>query len=168
MRLKRTLWMRILLLLIILIIVSMIIIGVFENYIWIIVDLMIIFLIIPMITTFLYINDALSPGAFFNTLPHTIEVKDRKILIHIEIQPKSETSDLSENAIEPKPTDVRLLEFPCSDIEPYYAGLTNITLPIRQKGIDGLILLPVKAFKNQDNLIQFLNEIYDNTDRKEK
>lgn len=168
MRLRRGSMMRFIVILASISIITLMIVGILIDYLWIVVDLMFIFLIIPMIMTFLYINDALFPGTFFNTLPHTIDIKDGKILINIEIKNNSVDTGIMEQSETQKNTEIKTIEFKCADIEPFYAGLNNITLPIGKKGIDGMILVPAKVFINQEKLMQFINEIYDNTYRKEE
>lgn len=129
--------------------------------------LIVVFLILPMLVAYLYINYALIPECAYNVLPHELEAREDGILFRI--YPKREkdnaVSEESEDHLEDERARVsesapieRLVEY--SRLSPYKVGLDSVTFPASQPS-GGFVYVPLSAFEEMEAFEQFVKYIAD-------
>ncbi|MDE5774171.1 MAG: hypothetical protein K2H86_06920 [Muribaculaceae bacterium] len=109
----------------------------------------------------IYINDTLSAGVFFNTIPHTVSADRTGCTISYYIIDYYDDCDtVCEKKIK---KTLRELHFYIKDLKPYYLTTTGVVIPVETPNDRGLIILPSSTFENVGELNQFLDIIYDNS-----
>lgn len=160
-----------------LIVIALIILSIALHDIrFLICGLMFIFIIIPMIMSFLYLNYALSPEVALNVLPHSLQLDREGVKIFIypkSEQPKrgegSDKDDLQESGLTPQdrkePQDMTDSDMKEEQPDPVvrftgYADLINYTVGLdciyfKLKG-NGFLYIPTSAFENQTQFNEFV------------
>lgn len=141
--------------------VGTIVIGCVIDIRCIIVSLMILFIITPLIMAIIYINDTLSIGVFFNTIPHTITADHTGCTISYYIIDHNDDFEAAHDKRTKR--TLKELHFKNQDLKPYYITTTGVVIPVETHTDKGLIIIPSSTFDNVGQLNQFLDVIYDNS-----
>lgn len=120
-------------------------VAAFFDLRWGIVVLMIVFLIIPMAMAFMYFNYGLQPVNAFNTLPHTVTLKDAGLIV--EAFPAKGSDDDTDDAETSKTGPSISRTIPYYRLGPVKAGLSSVVITVDGKP-KTYIWLPPKAFEN--------------------
>lgn len=145
---KRKYW----LILSLIVFLSILITGiVLEDVRVIILSLMLLFIVIPMLYSFIFIKDMLHPDIAFNTLPHTFSIDRESGILSVTVfsKPVQDQVDTSPEDTE-YTTDSRdiiedisfIKEIPLESIGIPYLGLNSAIYPISDTG---MIFVPLKS-----------------------
>ncbi|MDE5875411.1 MAG: hypothetical protein K2H15_07165 [Muribaculaceae bacterium] len=111
--------------------VAALVAGVLIDLRWIIVFLMLLFIVFPMIVTFLYFNYGLREVTVYNSVEHRLLFGD---------------STLSLTVCRGEEEEV-VKEIPYTDFSGYYTGKNCVVVPLKQK-VRGFVWIPVNSFSS--------------------
>lgn len=119
---------------------------------YVICGLMVIFIIIPMIMSFLYLNYALIPAVAFNVLPHSLQLDGDGI--NILIYPKKSASKDKEITEEEHDPVSKIIKY--SDLINYTVGLDSVYFKLSG---NGFLYIPTAAFESQMQFNDFVTTL---------
>lgn len=146
---------------------------------WLITALMWIFIIMPMMTAFFYINYSLHPDVAFNVLPHTLCIEGNHILIDIyakdglkddnggnespesenEKRDKSDEGDEGDEGDATTPEVIRQMKIYRKDVGAYRVSGNYVIITMKSRR--GFIYLPLTAFSSSEEMLDFIRRVYE-------
>lgn len=140
------------------------------------------FILVPMVMTFLYFNYALQPDICFNVLPHFLRIDDdvlkiclppQKDLTSEKKEEEKDTIDGNESREESKEkddnawidSDLKIKSISLSRIGEYEIGFNEIFIKIlnddrNKKSSSGFLYLPSTAFRSVSDFKDFIQNLY--------
>ncbi len=131
--------------------IPVLLLGIFHDLRWIIVFFMLICLVLPMLTFFLYFYHGMRASTVTNIVPHSLRIDDEGITVTL--------FDLSEDEDGVTRHNFRSeRQFPFRLFKRYITGYSCVILPLKSPE-KGFLWLPLSAFADNDEFIHAVKTI---------
>lgn len=142
-----------------------VLLGIFLDLRWIIIALMIVFIVSPMILSFLFFYYGMNPISVINSPPHQLEFDENGIMASIftqtaTSQPKEEADidDKSPHHQKDKYEKKSERAISYSSIYSYIVGTSDVIIRSHSSG-EGFLIIPLKAFNDNKRFIRAIDMV---------